>query len=400
MPLTLLKDIFEKNKCIFTKTINGFDLELEGRKISVDLPHEVLHNLKSFQRSNQHSFSNEERKLLGPKSIEIGISRLNPGIQYLISKPHYVFNSPNGRKVEVSNCSDFFVLSFLRSDEYSEFFESIIAKRIKMDRIRSFYDLVWHPITISFSVPRKTDQSKLTSEGIPALEACLFKLAVESGICWEFMRKRRSKLEPDYDGFDSENLTIPLAKYDSNMLKYYKVAVSSQFPSQSYLSYYQVLEYNFLSVSDEVLHSRVKSHIHSTNFIGNNAQIERIINTIKKHNDKSDETEMLIRVLRKYTNEDELIEFMVELETKLKENIYTKPSELFGERLGIQAKPDHAISNTAKILKHIRNALVHSSDKYNRDDCHIPLTESEYIIEKYIPLIAYLAEKIIFATSS
>jgi len=59
-----------------------------------------------------------------------------------------------------------------------------------------------------------------------------------------------------------------------------------------------------------------------------------------------------------------------------------------------------AISNVAKLLKHVRNALVHSSDKYNRDECHIPLTESENILEDYIPLVRFLAKKVIYAKSS
>jgi hypothetical protein len=114
----------------------------------------------------------------------------------------------------------------------------------------------------------------------------------------------------------------------------------------------------------------------------------------------SDETEMLMRVLRKYVDEEELIEFISSSEDDAEEKIYTKSREVFGEKLHIQLRPDHAISNTAKLIKHIRNALVHSSDRYSRDDCHIPLTESEDIVREYIPLIRYLSEKVICAKTS
>ena len=60
----------------------------------------------------------------------------------------------------------------------------------------------------------------------------------------------------------------------------------------------------------------------------------------------------------------------------------------------------HALSNAAKALKHIRNAIVHSSDRYKRDECHIPLTESEDTIGEYIPLVKYFAEQVIYGTAN
>jgi len=59
----------------------------------------------------------------------------------------------------------------------------------------------------------------------------------------------------------------------------------------------------------------------------------------------------------------------------------------------------HALSNAAAILKHVRNALVHSSDRYTREDCFLPFSESEDVIIKYIPLVKYLAERVIFSTA-
>ncbi|MFM5009143.1 hypothetical protein ACET6F_13550 [Aeromonas veronii] len=400
MPLHSIKTILEKNKCICIIDNSSLEIEFDGIKNTIEIEPEWTKVIKSFNRSNQYSFDGDTRRLIGPKSIEIGVSRLNGSAQYMFTRTNYTFKNTNNRIVNLSLASDFFALSFFFSQEYSDFFNVNISRKLKNKRIRTFNELLWRPYSITFSAQRKTDTSKLLSEGIPALDACLFKLASELGSCWEFMKKRRERLMPEYEDIDTDNMSIPMAKYDPNMLKYFKVAVSSQFPSQSYLSYYHVLEYNFLSVSDEVLHSRVKTHIHSTEFNGSNTQIEKIINIIKKHNDKSDETEMLTRVLRKYINEDELIDFIEELENRINIKLYTKTADVFGEKLQIQTKKDHAISNTAKVLKHIRNALVHSSDRYNRDDCHIPLTESEFVIEKYIPLISFLAEKVICATSS
>lgn len=51
------------------------------------------------------------------------------------------------------------------------------------------------------------------------------------------------------------------------------------------------------------------------------------------------------------------------------------------------------------MIKQIRNALVHSSDKYNREDCFMPFSESESVVISYVPIIKYLAEKVIFSTA-
>jgi len=396
VPLSNIKDKLESVGCEVVLDKKCFKVTYEGREKSFDISPEWLSEVKSYNRSNQHDFEAEKRKLIGPKTVEVGITRLS---QEFFGRPRHEFKSPKNRLVKISIASKRFALSFFFSEEYKDFFNAITARRFKSDRTFYFKDFLWFPQTIEFSIPRKTDKSKLIAEAMPALEACLFKLAVEKGECWDFSKKRKKRQITFYEELEGDELNIPNATYDTNMLKYFKVAVSSQFPSQSYLSFYHVLEYNFLSVSDESLQGKLKAHINSTSFQGSGDSLDKVISIVKKHSDNSDETEMLMRVLRKFIDEDELIEFINEIEEQAEEKIYTKNRDVFGERFVVQAKKDHAISNVAKLLKHVRNALVHSSDRYNRDDCHIPLTDSESIVENYIPLVRFLAEKVIYAKS-
>lgn len=124
------------------------------------------------------------------------------------------------------------------------------------------------------------------------------------------------------------------------------------------------------------------------------------MSVLQKHERNLDETSMLKRVLTKFIDEEELIGFITDLEDKTKEKIFSKPKdEIFGERISIKLEIGHAIANTSKIIKHIRNSLVHSSDKYTREECVTPFSESESIVIKYIPVIKYLAEKIIYANA-
>ena len=397
VPLNKIKDNLEAIGCKVVVDKKCLKVTYYGKEKSFDISPEWLAEIKSYFRSNQHDFEVENRKLVGPKTIEVGITPLS---QEFFGRPKHEFKSPAKRVVRISSASKRFALSFFFTEEYKDFFDAITVRRLRLDRDIEFKDFLWFPQTIEFSIPRKTDKSKLLAEAEPALEACLFKLAVENGECWDFSKKSKRRQITFYEEQEGDELNIPNAKYDTNMLKYFKVAVSSQFPSQSYLSFYHVLEYNFLSVSDESLQGKLKAHINSTSFQGNGDSLDKVISIVKKHSDNSDETEMLMRVLRKYIDEDELIEFIDAVEEQAEEKIYTKNREVFGERFVVQSKKDHAISNVAKLLKHVRNALVHSSDRYNRDDCHIPLTESENIVENYIPLVRFLAEKVIYAKSS
>jgi hypothetical protein len=397
MPLSLIKENLEKVGFTVEIQNSALILKFKDSEKKVEIPAEWIREIKSFNKTNQLDFDIDSRKLIGPKSIEVGISRLS---QEFFGRPKHEFKSASKRLVKISPASKKWALSFLHSDEYVEFFEAVIVRRFGRYTKFTFDKLMWFPLTIEFSVPRKIDRQKLIEEGETALEGCLFKLAVERNECWDFSKKRKKRSISFYEEQEGEELKIPTAAYDSNMLKYFKVAVSSQFPSQSFLSFYHVLEYNFLSVSDEALHGKLKAHVNSTSFKGDEDNLEKVITIVKKHSDNSDETELLMRVLRKFVDEEELIDFIGEIEGVADEKLYSKNHEIFGEKFQVQLKRDHVISNVSKLLKHVRNALVHSSDRYNREDCHIPLTDSENIVENYIPLLRFLAEKVIYAKSS
>jgi hypothetical protein len=109
---------------------------------------------------------------------------------------------------------------------------------------------------------------------------------------------------------------------------------------------------------------------------------------------------MLRGVLRKYVVEEEFIEFVSDFESNAGEAVYTgQKTKVFGERFSIKLEKGHAISNAATIIKHIRNALVHSSDRYAREDCFLPLSESQDDVVKFIPVVQFMAERVIFATA-
>jgi hypothetical protein len=253
--------------------------------------------------------------------------------------------------------------------------------------------------TITFQTKRKLTRENLIREGREKCKSCLFALAVNENDCWELRETVKGKgfyipLSEETD----DDLKIPPAIFEDDLVGFYKIAKSSLFPSQAFLSYYHVLEYNFLRVSDEELFNRTKSIINSPNFNSNYDNVNKLLAVLKKHERNLDETSMLKRVITKFIDEEELMNFIRELETKLTDKVYSKPKdEVFGERIPLKLEEGHTIGNTAKVIKHIRNSLVHSSDKYTREECVVPFSESESIVTRYIPIVKFLAEKVIYA---
>ena len=108
---------------------------------------------------------------------------------------------------------------------------------------------------------------------------------------------------------------------------------------------------------------------------------------------------MLKNVLSRFIDEKELIEFIIAYEKHLGEKIYSKNHSVFGKNIEIKLDEGHVIGNVSKQIKEIRNALVHSTDRYERSARHIPFTKTTKKIAKDIPLMKFLAERVIIATS-
>lgn len=140
--------------------------------------------------------------------------------------------------------------------------------------------------------------------------------------------------------------------------------------------------------------------LNNPGFRASRESLDKVISAVRGQDSRSDETEMLRNVLERFVQEVELIDFIHEFEELVGDKIYSKRRLVFGEQLQISPLKDHALANAAKLLKHVRNAIVHSSDRYKREDCHIPLSESEDVIEEFIPLVRFFAERVIFGTAT
>lgn len=392
------------------EVIDGrIELAIDGKEISLDLSDDWLESIDKFYKARQYRFSIDQKALFSNTKAEYLIVRLDPGYYYRVE---HEFQDERGNKVTVSPASKEFLLSYFHSDKYSESFHRIISRIHRRVRIRTrgrgrrvtlrVEDFFFNFHTATYKADRKPRNKKIEDVAFERVRACLFALSYRKDESWELSQEIKSGrfFYSAVSEDENRSLTIPSANYDKATTTYYKIAKSSQFPSQVFLSYYHILEFHFLRVADENLYNAVCSQLNDPAFNASYANVNRLLATVKRNDTTVDEKQMLLGVLRKYVAEEELIALMKDVEENVGEKLYSLPKQkIFGEIFSIKLESGHALSNVSGVLKHIRNALVHSSDRYSREDCFLPMSESENVVVKYIPLIQYLAEQVIFSTA-
>ncbi len=351
---------------------------------------------RQYRQARSLEFDAQARTLVHNKSVEYVLIRLAPGMPLI---DNYELRDPTGNVVSIGSASMTFALAFFDSPEYEAYFKARLERRLPSITSRRVSFLMWQPTTATYIAKGRKTPANLKEVGAGVIKRCLFKISVEKDDCFSVWSPNNRRLSTNYLEDYEEDETIPRSEYDENVVSYYKVAKASPFPSQSFLAYYNVLEYHFLRVAEDLLHHRLTAMLNDPRFRPSKDSLDKVISAVRGQDAKNDETDMLRNVLYRYVQESDLIEFLNRVEDKVGEKIYTKKRTIFGEQLEISPREGHALSNSANALKHIRNAIVHSSDRYSREECHIPLSQSEGTVEEFIPLVRFFAEKVIYGTA-
>lgn len=350
--------------------------------------------------ARSQSFEPETRILQVNNSIEVQLIALALA-QGPRSRDPFNLTSTNGDQVVIGPSTNAFAMSLLEADAIpAQHIESMLF-RIRNTPVKNLpvSELVPRTYSGRFKRKGKAIPPGLKEMAIASIRSSLFALAMQMDECLEIWQPRK------YWNFNSRSpgeasLQIPKASYDTNVVSFYKVAKSSPYPSQSFLAFYNCLEYYFLRVAETKLHARLAVVLNDPSFKATTGSLDKVVSIVKGDERRSDETEMLRNVLDRYVEESEMISLIERVEREWGESVYTKKRRVFGEDLVVSKQPGHVIGNVAKALKHIRNAIVHSTDRYSREECHVPLSASEDIVAQYVPLIMFSAERVIFGTSS
>lgn len=387
---------------------NALKIELEGHKFKTPYDDDWKECITAYFKAKQYEYNEDKGLLTSYKCAEFQVVKLD---HVFSTRPDREFHDDKKAIVRLNSASPEFSLALLRSKNAERILKMVKRRLMRRVDVRKpdkegyipiwrFEDLISVPSTVRYTVSRKVSKDHLVDRARKAIKASLFKLAYAEGECWELredIAPYASVPLPEREGVDE---SIPRASYNDILVRYYKVARSSGFANQEFLSHYHILEYHFLRVSDEIVHSSVKTLINSPSFNSSYENINKLLGILKKVDNSSDEDEMLKAVLKKYIPEDDLISYISSIEKVAGKNIYSdSKKEVFGERASIRLEKGHALNNTAAVVKKIRNALVHSSDRYGRENCFLPFSESESVVIQYVPIVKYLAEKIIFTTA-
>lgn len=305
--------------------------------------------------------------------------------------------------VEIGRASDDFKIYFRFADGFHEY----SLERIRRNRrIKSgtFWDTLFSPWTVRVYNVGASDVQQAVIRTQSLIEGCAFNLSYLHGeVCsLDEQWPRPQSIQRPFrfeERETSRNLPLPKGRLNTDIIRFYQRGMSTEDPVNQFLSFYQVLEYFFVSISDDELYRKLAAIVNDPAFSAKPRQLDRIIQETTNHKRESDEIEMLKLVLNRYADEAELIRFIESYEEYLGEKWYSKKRRLFGEENEVRTVPGHIIGNVAKRVKMVRNALVHSADRYSRQEIFIPTPDSEAMVKKEVPLVKYLAERVIIANS-
>jgi hypothetical protein len=403
-----LKGIFTKHKLeVAEETENSIKFKRRSF-LEVNFTEENLVSLKKyFEEKSEFENLHFETTLISKNYREELIDVINP----MNSRPvfwkeeEYLFGKKDESEIysTIDGCSDNYAWSKLENENFLNYF----LERYRMRGDMDFIKITKRLFTIKIYNTNQSSAENNLKFTNSIIDSCIFSfssLKQTTIKVIEFFPKRRRFREEEEKVFEiqkSNSFNFPKVKINPHLLKFYQLASSTEFESHKFLSFYHILEYFFLSVSDQNLYQKLSRRINDPKFRTTPKNLDRLIKDMNSHKTENDETEMLKNVLIKYINEDELVEFIKDYELIIDNNIYTKKRTIFGTEInGTNLQSGHVFGPVSKHIKAVRNALVHSSDRHERNDRFIPYSKSSMeIVQIQIPVLKFIAEKIIISTS-
>ncbi len=382
-----------------------FDYSNNETSIKIKLDKKDIENYIKFNSLYKKDFPSE-CSLMNDKYREVIIEYMGESYWTFPEDEEILLGKRDNEEIyiRIGPATDIFIMCFLCNDNLFNYAElTFYTESEEPINILDFYN---RPFTISINnldvIPEK-NRINFTDE---MFETCLFQLAYfkELGInlckSWDHFFQYLGEEDSDLEEpREKELYQLPKVFYNKELTKFYRLGMSSYFPILKFLTFYQILEYFFIKVYHEELYKKLSYELKDPKFAPKEPNIAKLVRIVEDHSKKVEETEMLKNVLKKFIDFKELKEFIEIYEETICEKIYTIRNEIFGEIVDVNLEENHIFGNIAKTIKIIRNALVHSSYRREGKKRYIPFSESTEIVEKHIPLLKFLAEKIIFATS-
>lgn len=349
-----------------------------------------------------------ECSLVGPHYREHGLRTLDQSFssRRRFDKFEFAARPSDAVEVRISQATPLYT-DFFRFDERFLGFVLRDEPRFRRSRQRAYKirDRLYRPLTIQVANLEGETAADIVPESTHLIESCLFEVAYLKDVAL-WLRQEWFPRRPRFQDFGRDRSDpdhrpkVPEHTYNPDLIRFFQLGVSTDVPELQFLAYYQVLEYFFVTVSDDVLYQKLRNRIQEPGFIPDPQRLDRVVQDVLGHTREADETKMLRNVLDRFVPEDDVINFIQDYEDYVRQPHYTARRTLFGEAVEVPLKSGHVHGNVAKTIKSVRNALVHSSDRHERNPRHVPFSDTGAIVAAEIPLIRFLAERVLISTAN
>ena len=225
----------------------------------------------------------------------------------------------------------------------------------------SFGDLFSRLVTIQVHAREGSPLEEKRNTLRQVAESTLFHFAFGAGVglglsrSWERAYYRPSQRR-------RETVQFPRRIYNSDLLSYYQLALSSDSLMLGYLALYKILEYFDSSASEKALHSLLKEKLVAPDFSHTKvSQLRQLTSLVRKYDQRMDEQRMLTTVLEQYFAPDELIAWVQEYEASTG-TYFSIGQTVFGESHCVDLNPKQVSPSLARRIYHIRNVIVHNKE--------------------------------------
>ena len=399
-----LKLIFNQYDILINQENISFNVveELEGLTISEEkfsLPlkdiNDLLENLQSTSKFSNYSLIESNR-------AEVGVKVINRSAFIL----HHRFEHNNylaenmETKLYLSLPSNRYIIALICNIGVEGIKNDIM--RIRAYHTRSITSIEELSKIFGISCVNIDYQTNISNALILKLtRSYLFNISYNYDITLELLS------EEDNRGLDRNHRRLsgqlfPFKEYNVELLNYYKQAQTSEMPVLQYLAYYHIIEFFYLSISEQNMFEQIKQQVASPMFSANNEESLKLlyqtfkkISKTQKEEDVWDERNALLLCLKKFVSDLSLLKSAINsIQTNAlnyyKENEVSFADEAKAINWNLQDNDIYTLIRNR--IYSVRNAIVHSKD--GEKSRYKPFKHDKEL-NKEIPLIRAVAEFVI-----
>lgn len=297
--------------------------------------------------------------------------------------------------IEIARPSIRFILSLSDTDEINRSFRRFMMPAY-MGRDGSLRDM-FRFNTIRVDTTPTGPIGRTTSRMHDLAEAAIFHFGYGKGMAISFTKT----WERTYYWIgrkEAQTVQFPRRTYNSELVSYYNLALSSESLVLGFLALYKILEFFYPSVSEETLHRKIQDQLVSPDFSHTKPKkLRELAKVVRAFDNKHDELTALKLVIMRYFDFQELRDWISSYETE-NSPFFTENHAVFGSQMRVDTSDNSIVQNVASRIYAIRNALVHN--KEGEISRFIPYTGQEEALHKEIQLLLFLAENLIIKTGT